>query len=244
MIQPSPIPKKVHLSWVDESIFEHESPIAKQGVQALVKLNPDWEVVLYTEDQVNAYIKEELGLHVFRLLEHTHIVDRLDIWRLIKLYNEGGMYVDIDRLHNKALTPLLPENVRCVLPMSGDLDFSQDLMISSPGNPVYLATMELSLQRRRGGVANTYFLGPQTYMHVVSQMLLGKALNPSPAPEEVAELRKAIHAAGFLETYRETIPNDTFVFRLEEGQELGFDHEAEKRKFYASYGLKHWTGDW
>jgi hypothetical protein len=244
MLQEQKIPRVVHLSWVDESIFEHESPIAKHGVQSLVSLNPDWNVVLYTESQVNAYLKEELGLHVFRLLENTHIVERLDIWRLIKLYNEGGMYVDIDRLHNKALTPLLLDHVRCVLPMSGDFDFSQDLMISSPSNPLYLMTMDLSLQRRRSGATSTYFLGPQTYMHVASQMLLGRMLDTNPGIEEIVGLRKAILSAGFLASYKETIPHDTFTFRLEEGEELGFDHELEKRKFYASYGLKHWTNDW
>jgi mannosyltransferase OCH1-like enzyme len=238
------IPKTAHISWVDQSIFEHDSPIAKHGVQALVSLNPDWNVVFYTEDQVNAYIKDELGRHVFRLLEPTHIVERLDIWRLIKLYNEGGMYVDIDRLHNRALTPLLPGTARCILPMNGDRDFSQDLMISAPGNPLYLTAMELSLQRRREGHTSTYFLGPQTYMHAVSQLVLNRIVDSNPGIEEIVELRKAIYSVNFLATYRESFPKDTFLFRCEEGQELAFDHEAEKRKLYASYDLKHWTNDW
>jgi mannosyltransferase OCH1-like enzyme len=244
MLQDQTIPRIVHLSWIDESIFEHESPIAKHGVQSLISLNPEWKVTLHTESQVNDYLKEELGNHVFRLLENTHIVERLDVWRLIKLFNEGGMYVDIDRLHNLQLDLLLPEQVRCVLPMSGDMDFSQDLMISAPGNPLYLKTLDLSLQRRREGATSIYFLGPQTYMHAVSHSLLGRMVDTNPSLEDVVEMRKAILSSGFISGYRETLPYDTFTFRLYGDEKPSFDHELEKRKFYASYGLKHWTNDW
>ena len=237
------IPKTIHISWLDESIFEHESPIARHGVRNMRSLNPDWEVQLSTEEQVDRYLKEELGLHAWRLLEGTHIVDRLDVWRLIKLYNEGGMYIDVDRLYNVPMDQLLKPGVTCVLATGADFDFSQDMMITAPQNPIYLTALELTLARRRSGVQSTYALGPQTYMHAVTMVLTGEMVDSNPGLERFEELRKIIQEAPFLDTFREEGPYNTFVFRQERTQEK-FDHELEKRKFYASYGLKHWTQEW
>jgi len=237
------IPKTIHVSWMDSSIFEHDSPIAKYGVQNMVALNPDWKVLLHTEDQINKYLKEELGLHVWRLLDGTHIVERLDVWRLIKLYNEGGMYVDIDRLYNTPMSELLEPNVQCVLPTGADLDFSQDLLISAPQNPIYLEALNLTIARRQSGIKQIYVLGPQTYMHAVTKVLMGEMIDSNPGIEVFDRIRKTIDQIQFLRTYREEVPYNTFLFRQNRATEV-FDHEQEKRKFYASYNLKHWTGDW
>lgn len=237
------IPKTIHISWLDASIFEHTSPIAKYGVQNMVALNPNWNVVLYTEDQIDSYLKEELGLHVWRLLDGTHIVERLDVWRLIKLYNEGGMYVDIDRLYNVPMNEIIESGVSCILPTGGDFDFSQDLMISAPHNPIYLRALEMSIGRRRSGITQTYVLGPQNYMHAVTSVLMGEMIDSNPGVEVFERIRKTIAGTPFLRTYREDVPYNTLIFRLDRAIE-SFDHEMEKRKFYASYGLKHWTGDW
>jgi hypothetical protein len=238
-----PIPKKIHISWLDESIFEHESPIARYGVQKMLELNPGWDVELSTESSVDKYLKEELGLHTWRLLEGTHIVERLDVWRLIKLYNEGGMYIDVDRLYNVPMDELLDPSVSCVLATGEDFDFSHDMMITAPHNPIYSTALELTLGRRRSGIRGTYALGPQTYMHAVTMVLTGKMIDSNPGDEKFNELRNTIQNIPFLSTFREEVPYNTFVFRPERGQEQ-FDHEAEKRKFYGSYGLKHWTQEW
>lgn len=235
------IPKKVHLSWKSKDILDHPSPIITNGIRNLVDLNPDWQVTVSDDDEVDAYIKQYLNPTDYELLRHCSIVEKLDVWRLIKMFNEGGLYMDVDRLYNTPLSKIIEDGVKCVLPTCKDLDFSQDIMLSAPENPMHFRALQLNIQRRREGQVNIYFLGAQTYMHGITETLTGNIINTNPGEEEFEKIRQKIEQIPFLQTYREDIPYNTFVFR---DQLVDFDHETEKRKLYADYGLRHWSGEW
>lgn len=235
------IPKKVHVSWVDPSVKDADFAIVQQGIRRLIDLNPDWDVRFYDNEEPVEYLKEALGSTGFRLFDGSHIVEKLDTWRLLKLHEEGGIYVDLDRLCNVKLNDVIKEGIKCVLPTSRNFDFSQDLMISAPKNPLFQIAVELQLQRRWEGSKNTYFLGPQTYMHAVTKALTGEMINTDPGEDVMNQLRQHIVQTGFLDTYIEEGPLNTFLFR---GSTVEFDHEAEKRKLYAAYNLRHWTDEW
>ena len=55
------------------------------------------------------------------------------------------------------------------------------------------------------------------------------------------KIKNQINAADFIEFYEETPPYDTFIYR---NGSLALNWEAEKRKLYKEFDLKHWTGDW
>jgi hypothetical protein len=48
-----------------------------------------------------------------------------------------------------------------------------------------------------------------------------------------------VYSSG-IKTYKDTPPYETPLWK----GVCGFEHEAEKRKLYAEFGLKHWTGEW
>jgi hypothetical protein len=109
------IPKKLHLYW-------DKSPMSKLQVftvETFHKLNPDWDIYVYTPIQnylLNAqYIPNYIGKDFFSLissLDYVTIVEvdiskygidsglhnilRSDIFRYHILYNEGGMWSDFD----------------------------------------------------------------------------------------------------------------------------------------------------
>lgn len=234
------IPKKIHLSWKSKDILDHPSPLITNGIRRLIDLNPEWEVKLSDDDEVEAYLAGTLNPVGYGLIKHCSIVEKLDVWRLLKMINEGGLYIDVDRLYDTPMSQIIKDGVKCVLPTCKDLDFSQDLMLSAPGNPIHLKTLELNMQRRKEGQVNIYFLGAQTYMHAITICLMGEMINTDPGEDVFKIIRDKIEQASFLQTYRENIPYKTMVFR----GEVDFDHEAEKRKLYADYGLRHWSGDW
>jgi mannosyltransferase OCH1-like enzyme len=91
-------------------------------------------------------------------LQNRHIVEKIDVWRLIKLYNEGGLYIDVDRLVNVSLNDIAKKDIKWILPTCRDNDFSHDFMCSSPGNPVFLETLKLNLSRRRAPMEITYII--------------------------------------------------------------------------------------
>lgn len=235
------IPKIVHLSWKTKDLLDSDSPLVQEGMKKLVELNPDWEVQISTDDEVDSYLQAQLEPKIYELIAGKHVVQKTDLWRLIKLFTEGGVYVDIDRFVDTPLDDLVDEDTKWVVPTCRDYDFSHDFMMTAPQNPVYQMAANLYVQRLQEGHKSIYFLGPQTYMHAITLVLTGEIINTDPGIEAFANIREAMDAEGFIKTYREDPPYDTIIYRK---GALGLNWEQEKRKFYAESGLKHWSGDW
>lgn len=237
------IPKIIHTSWKDKNLLDNESIIIKNGIKNLVDLNPDWEFNLYIDEEVEQYLFENLEKTEYDLIKDEHIVAKLDVWRLMKLYTEGGIYVDIDRYCNVVLNDVIDSNAKCVLPISKYYDFSQDLLISAPENPIYMLAFQLNMQARHQGIKNIYFLGPQTYMHAITNSLLGQSLNTNPGEEAMKQIIDTLEKISFIQTYIEKSQTDTFLYRNHNNPVLD-DWESHKRDLYASYNLRHWTNEW
>jgi mannosyltransferase OCH1-like enzyme len=213
----------------------------KNGLLNLIKLNPDWEIKFANDEAIEQYLQEELPEFDYLLIKDKNIIEKNDLWRLIKLYKNGGLYIDLDRFYNIPLSEIVTEGIDCVLPTHLDHDFSQDLMLSAPGNPIFFDAINLNLQRRRMGWNHIYALGPQTYMNAVTKNLTGSMLESSPGKETMNALRTQISNTGFAKTYREVPWKDTLVFKTTPE----FDHvdyELEKRLMYEEFKMHHWTG--
>jgi mannosyltransferase OCH1-like enzyme len=206
-------------------------------------LNSDWNIVFHEDSDVDKYLRDNLSSSDYELVNDCHIVEKLDIWRLLKLYYEGGMYIDLDRLYNIPMKDIVKDNIAWVLPTNNDYDFSHDIMITAPNNPAFELILSLYFSRRQNGCNNVYFLGPQTYMHGITKYLTGDIINTNPGHDIFSFLRKTIEKTGFISTHIERSVYDTLVFQPTNDFEW-FDHEKEKRKLYAEFDMKHWTGEW
>jgi len=237
------IPKIIHISWKTKDILEIEHSLPKYTIQKLVSLAEGWTSIINDDNDIEQYLKDNLSFIDYNLLRDRHIVEKVDVWRLVKLYNEGGLYSDIDRLCNISINEIIKENTKMVLPECENSDFSQDFMCSAPGNPIFYEALQLNLHRRRLGIRDIYLLGPQTYFHGVTKVLIGQMLQLQPSNEEFERLRSIINETGFIETYKENPPYHTIMYRPEKEQ-IDFDHEEMKRDFYKRNAVNHWTGDW
>lgn len=237
------IPKIVHFSWINDSILTSNHQFPKNTIQRMIELSPEWKFELSTDEDIEQFLVDKLDKIDYDLIKDCHIVEKSDIWRLMKLYEEGGVYTDIDRLCNTSLNFVITDDVMCVLPTCVDNDFSQDFMCSAPNNPIFLETFKLVMDRRKAGHANTYFLGPQTYMHGVTKALFGNIIDVNAGPGVFGEIRKELANHSFIKTYREDPPYHTILYRPE-NQQIEFDHELMKRDFYTSFNIKHWTNEW
>jgi hypothetical protein len=234
------IPKLVHLSWKTKDILESNHPLITNGIGRLQQMNPNWKFVVSDDSDIEEYLKNNLTSKGYEYIRNVHIVQKSDLWRLFKIYIEGGLYIDIDRLCNVKLDDIINDEIKWVLPTCRDYDFSQDIMMSEPGNPVFAKTIELFMQRKIEGCENTYFLGSQTYMHSITMMLCGTLINTNPGLEIMNDIRKKISELSFVKTYREDPPNNTIVYH---GNDID-NWENTKRDFYAQSSVKHWTGEW
>jgi|688.fasta_scaffold210651_2 hypothetical protein len=236
----SSIPKIAHVAWKTKDVVNSQSPLILNGLRKLIDLNPDWTVTVYDDNEIDEYLRNTLNKRDYNLIKDIHIVEKSDLWRLFKLYNEGGLYMDIDRFYNVPLSEIVTDGIKCVLPTCLDWDFSQDFMLTEPKNPIQAQTIELILKRRYEGHKNVFFLGPQTYMHALTMVIFGEMINTNPGVEKFNEMRKYLEQISFIKTYRESPPNDTIVYR---GEKI-IDWENIKRQFYAESNIKHWSGEW
>lgn len=231
------IPKKVHLSWKSKDLLQDDNPLIENGVKQIVTLNLDWEVTISNDEEIIRYLKDNLQSSDWNLLENTSMVDKCDLWRLFKIYNEGGLYIDIDRFYNIPMNQILQSNTKWLLPTNGDYDFSHDIMCSAPLNPVFKDAINLYLNRRRQGCVDTYFLGAQTYMHVITMHLAGCILDTNPGSKIFDELREIMAKTDFITTYCEKLPYDTSVYRGKLTQDM---LQQMKKELYSKYKVKHW----
>lgn len=234
------IPKIAHITWKTKDVVNSQSPLILNGLRNLIDLNPDWNVTVYDDHDIDEYLKGVLNKRDYNLIKDLHIVEKSDLWRQFKLYNEGGLYMDIDRFCNIPLSEIVTDDVKCVLPTCLDWDFSQDIILTEPNNPIQLQTIELIMQRRYEGHKNVFFLGPQTYMNAVTKVLFGEMIHTDPGVEKFAEMRKSMEKITFIKTYREHPPHDTVLYRSDDK----LDWEKLKKDFYADANIKHWSGDW
>ena len=229
-----PIEKKIHVSWKTKDILDLDFTIIKHGIRQLKELNPEYTFEISDNDDVEKFIKKHISKDDYDLIKDRNIVEKVDLWRLLKIYHEGGFYMDIDRLCNIPFKDIINSEHKCILPMHYDIDFSQDIMISSSKNIIFKVAIDLNLKRRKEGCTDILSLGPITYFHAITKVLLGKQIPRYPSKDNLIKLRSIISNCKYLSTFRETPPYNTLVYR---GSNISFD----KKNFYDHCGINHWT---
>lgn len=97
------IPKIIHFIWIgDKPLSKHK----KNNIKTYKRLNPEWEIKLWT----NNNLPEIINKYTYNKVSSW--AAKADVLRLEILYRYGGIYTDID---SKCLKPLnmLINNMRC-----------------------------------------------------------------------------------------------------------------------------------
>ena len=63
------IPKIAHVSWVDKDVIDKQSQLILNGVRNLIDLNPDWNVVMYDNNDIDEYLKSVLDKRDYNLIK-------------------------------------------------------------------------------------------------------------------------------------------------------------------------------
>jgi hypothetical protein len=235
------IPKVIHVSWKTKNILNNKSPIILNGLANLKKLNPDYKLEISDDRDVEIYLKSKLKKWDYIKIKNKKIVEKIDLWRLFKIYHEGGVYVDIDRYCNISFQNIIKNETKCILPTHGDIDFSQDLMISCKENPIFKKAIEYNLVGRflinpRG----VFHLGPPIHMRAVTECLFGRRIRRKPGSLIMDNFRISIQNSEYFQTYKEDLPNDSLIFKynkntFQNGNGLG------KEEFYDSQNITPWS---
>jgi mannosyltransferase OCH1-like enzyme len=239
------IPKIIHISWKSKNILENKNSMIVNGIANMKNINPDYDLQISDNNDVETYIKTLIPNKDYENIKNKHIVEKVDLWRLLKIYYEGGIYVDIDRYCNIPFKDIINSQLRCVLPTCRDLNFSQDIMISCKNNPIYFNVIQMNLNRRQSNPnKKLYYFGPITYMHAVTMTLYGKIYEQNIDRVLFNYLRHQLNHSRYFKSFREdgggcdgfhrTLIYDHSLSTFQNGNGLS------KREFYKEYNTRFW----
>lgn len=239
------IPKVIHISWIDKSIlFTSNNPLAINGVQNMKRINPEYKIEVSDDNDVDDYIQSCISNDDWLLLKDRHIVEKVDLWRLLKIYHEGGIYCDIDRLCNIPFKDIIKDKDVCILPTYFQIDFSQDIMISEKGQEIHKQAIELNLSRRQTGCDDVLTLGPITYFHAITGTLYGRQMERQPHPILWKRIVSKINETSGYRTFQErpvasVLEQRTLIYKYDGKYVVG--DKGSKEDLYKESKTAHWT---
>lgn len=125
------------------------------------KLNPEFEYKFFTDDDMKIYVDKE-GRWLPGLTEAfdalTMPAERADIFRFLFLYNEGGVWSDIDMILRKPLREVLRPEDQLVVRSGGRGILEGEWVAAAPHHPV----LKHVLERAIGEVKSLTILGNGT----------------------------------------------------------------------------------
>lgn len=139
-----PIPRVIYRTWKTRTVH----PRVAQTVSDMMKLNPDYEHILFTDDEMHQFVHDHGDAHVVRAYDSlTHIVAQADMWRYLVLYIRGGVYIDMDSTIVCRLADLIrDDDVAVISRESNDCRFVQWALVFAAGHPILKRALELCVQ--------------------------------------------------------------------------------------------------
>ena len=87
------ISKTIYQTWNTQNLPEKIEKLHSK----MRKKNPEFEHIIFTDEQMNDYINSNADSDIRDAYwKMNHIVAKADIWRYTILFNNGGVYLDID----------------------------------------------------------------------------------------------------------------------------------------------------
>lgn len=209
-----------------------------RAIKTWIRVNPEFEHRYYDDKELKNYIYENGSLDVikaFETLEQKYPgkgAMRADLFRLLVMKNEGGVYADCDTTPKISLLKLLRKEDQYFTGIGRKKDFHQWLIISIPHHPFIAEALDLAVEAilndtpARGGIGREAgYAGPP---------MLNKA---------VLTVLKRHRKEKKLKNGKYKISNG-YTYRVIEGDYLG-GHVNFKYRGYNQdmklLGLKHWS---
>ena len=134
-----PIPKIIYQTWKTKNLHENCLQI-KQKIQ---DLNPEYEMILYDDDDMKQFIKQNFDEYIYNCYVKLNVgAAKADFWRYCILYKNGGVYLDMDSIILHPLNELILEDDTCIITREGNKGFFNNwIMIFEKNHPILLQTI-------------------------------------------------------------------------------------------------------
>ena len=134
-------------------------PKMGEWAETWIKLNPEYHYHFVDDDGVIEFIRANFPdyLHAFERLKYG--ASRADLWRYLVIYKYGGVYADLDCLCVNPLKEWIDPDAAYVTQLGVNKDVCQWLIISVPGNPIFIRAAERALHNVQNDLARAEYYG-------------------------------------------------------------------------------------
>jgi mannosyltransferase OCH1-like enzyme len=134
------IPKVVYQSWHTQTFH----PIIEEKLQAMRRLNPEYQFILFTDEEMDAFVSKEFPGEIAECYNRLNvIVAKVDFWRYLILYKYGGIYLDIDSDILVPFNDWVKETDEAILSAEkNEYIYLQWALLFSKGHPILKRTIE------------------------------------------------------------------------------------------------------
>jgi len=136
------IPKKLYQVWHDKNNL----PVFYNKYNTeLRKQNPDYEIFLFDEKEIDLFVNTYYSGKIVELYNRIQIITaKVDFWRILYLYKNGGVYLDIDSMFTEPLSKLIKKDDMAIITRESNTPFMyvQWGLIFCKEHPILKKTIE------------------------------------------------------------------------------------------------------
>lgn len=104
--------RKLHFIWVDKYDFGNTNFLIpekyRRNIENWKRLHPDWTVEIWNGERIINMMDQVGDLRVYDVFQnYKNFICKLDLARILILFSEGGLYIDLDTYCERDITPLL-----------------------------------------------------------------------------------------------------------------------------------------
>ena len=235
------IPKVIYRSWFSQNL----PPKVDKAVKRLIKNNPNYDHVIYTDSQIEDYVNANFNDDIkkaFNSLEH--IVPKVDFWRYLILFKNGGIYVDIDSSINFPLDEIINEGDEAIISAENNQDnFVQWALFFKKEHPILKEVIEIVTDNINKNLYPNYLTNAEDLIKLTAGGPFTKAIKNIHKEHMKKDLSWSEITNKTDILFKKKDKNDNFNDRL-----LGVDFNGKltwkAKESYQLYELKqHWLKD-
>ena len=137
----------------------------KSYTDTWINLNPEYEYRFFDDNDIIDFLQTDFPVYLEGYKRLKFGASKADLWRYLIIYKYGGVYADID---SKCINPLchwVDPNASFVTQLGVNKDICQWLILSIPGNPIFLRAAERTLQNQKKNNRKISYYGFESKGH-------------------------------------------------------------------------------
>jgi len=136
-------------------------PLMKEYADSWINLNPEYEYRFLDDEDIVEFINRYFPVYLEAYQSIKYGASKADLWRYLMVYKYGGVYSDLDCKCNLPLSKWINPESSLTTQIGINRDICQWLIITEPGNPIFLRAAEKALENIRQKKYSAKYFGFQ-----------------------------------------------------------------------------------